>query len=316
MKKIAFFLLIGGIIAISSFFFYMIKKEKITNFTIGILQTASHPALDSACQEFINTIQSKLGNDTNFILKNAQGNPNAAYCIASQFSSNKKIDAFFTLGTLATQALHQKEKHKCIILSAVSDPSKIGVVYENSNVCGITDSANVESIANNILAIFPKKKIGILYTIGELNSESIIEKIEAIFKKKGINFEIFGFNSELDIRTVTELACRNSSILLLPTDNTIALSIQLISDIAKKYTIPIITMDVLLLPFNCCFAQGANYKEQGAQCALFIYDILKQKKNINEIGIIQPNLDTLYINEKMAANYKISIPKNINTVYR
>ena len=48
------------------------KKNNTRLLKIGILQTASHPALDAAREGFIDTIKAKLGNNVECVISNAQ----------------------------------------------------------------------------------------------------------------------------------------------------------------------------------------------------------------------------------------------------
>lgn len=313
MKKIFIILSVSFII---SFIFFIYKKSTFSknNFSIGILQTASHPALNAVTNNFIQTIKKELGQNTNIILKNADGSVTQAYTIAQQFSFDDSIDSFFTVGTLATQALHQQEKKRPIVIAAVSDPAALGLVYPKSNICGITDMSPIKEIFETITEIFKNKTIGILYTIGETNSQNILKKIDTEAEKNNYQIKKFGFMNETEVATVTDLACRRADVLFLPTDNVVASSIELISDIAKKQHIPIVMSDNSLLSHGGIFSQGIDYNDQGVESAHIMLLILKKNKKPSELSILSPKKMNLYINKKMIDFYQLTI--GINKLYQ
>src|SRR5262249_48627479 len=152
--------------------FIAIKRFKKSNntaaYTIGILQTASHPALDAVRDGFIEELKQKLGNSVAFVIQNAQGTVASAHTIAQQFHANTQYDAFFDIATPAAQALSAVEKEKPIIIAAVTDPYALGLVHPTSNVCGVTDMIDIKAEIDMLTALIPTaQSVGILYTAGE-----------------------------------------------------------------------------------------------------------------------------------------------------
>ena len=71
MKRIIIVFILILLVVLS--FIITTKKNKRSEITIGILQTASHPALDASREGFINKMKSSLGEKVSFVIKNAQG---------------------------------------------------------------------------------------------------------------------------------------------------------------------------------------------------------------------------------------------------
>ena len=111
MKKILLIITITLALVTS---FIIIKRTKKQNsptmLTIGILQTASHPALDASRDGFIEELKNKMGNNIEFITQNAQGSIAQAHAIAQQFHANKHINGFFAIATPAAQAMSVLKK--------------------------------------------------------------------------------------------------------------------------------------------------------------------------------------------------------------
>src|SRR5436190_7684961 len=113
-----------------------IKQERKL-YTIGILQTASHPALDAARQGFIDEIQSQVNDKVNFVINNGQGSISTIHTIAQQFHAKQDIDGIFAIATPAVQAMVSIEKEKPICIAAVSVTPAL--FLSEKNVCGVSD---------------------------------------------------------------------------------------------------------------------------------------------------------------------------------
>ena len=65
--------------------------------TIGILQTASHPALDAAREGFMTAIKEKVGDRIDFVIRNGQGSISNIHAIAQQFHAKNDIFMHITI---------------------------------------------------------------------------------------------------------------------------------------------------------------------------------------------------------------------------
>src|SRR5579872_4912514 len=67
--------------------------------TVGIIQTASHPALDAAREGFIAQLKNNIGSDVDFVVRNGEGSVNALYSIAQHFHARADINAVYAIAT-------------------------------------------------------------------------------------------------------------------------------------------------------------------------------------------------------------------------
>ncbi len=81
---------------IVSFIIFKRTQKSVTApvYTIGILQTASHPALDASRDGFVEELQHTIGNIA-FVIQNAQGSVTHAHAIAQQISRKQTITGIF-----------------------------------------------------------------------------------------------------------------------------------------------------------------------------------------------------------------------------
>lgn len=278
--------------------------------TIGILQTASHPALDAAREGFVEELTLLLNNDVAFVIHNAQGVIPQAHALAQQFHANRKYDAFFAIATPAAQALASVEKERPLIIAAVTDPTALGFVHPHTNICGVNDMINVSAEIQMLTQLLPNTKtVGLLYTSGETNSLALVQVMEKELTQRGIFVNHFAVSSEADIQAMTESACRKVDVLLAPTDNTIASAISLISAIARDYKKPLIVSDNLLVQYGPLAAQGVDYKESGRQAARIAYQVIIEKRKPAELPIARADSDQVVINKETLQILALPIPE-------
>lgn len=314
MKKI-----VVGLICLLGFgFLYVVMQqqrheESKAVYTIGILQTASHPALDAVAQGFKEELQRLMGDaPIAYVVQNAQGSVASAHTIAQQFHGSQKYDLFFTVATPATQAMHAVEKQRPIIIAAVTDPAALDLVYNGSNVSGVTDMIDVPAQINLLQKLVPTaKNIGLLYTTGETNSLVLVASMKSELIKAGLNPIEFAVGSESDVQAVMQLACRKSDCILTPTDNTVASTISLIASIARSYKKPLIVSDNMLVAAGPLASCGVDYQQTGQQAAQCAFQLLTNVKNIADLPVEQPVCKDIYVNEETVKLLEVVIPEDL-----
>ncbi len=296
--------------------FIIIKRTKKTGsptaLTIGILQTASHPALDASRDGFIEELKNKMGNNIEFITQNAQGSVAQSHAIAQQFHANKNITGFFAIATPAAQAMSALEKEKPIFIAAVTDPNALGLLHPTTNVCGVKDMINVKAEIEMLTQLIPHAKtIGLIYTSGETNSIALTQQMQAELEAQGLNPVSFAISNESDIQAIVELACRKTDVILAPTDNTIASAISLIAEITIKNKKPLIVSDNMLVKFGALAARGVDYKASGKKAAQIAYEVLVNKKKPHELPVEQAQSEQIVINKNTLKTLELTIPESL-----
>lgn len=311
MKKTA---LIIGIIIVGIASFIVISRIKKQTpayaYTVGILQTASHPALDAAREGFMEELQHTMGDTIAFVIQNAQGSVAQAHAIAQQFHANKQLTGFFVIATPAAQAMSAVEKERPIFIAAVTDPQALGLLNPTTNVCGTKDMIDIKAEIEMLTQLIPHAKtIGLLYTSGETNSVALVKQMRAELETAGLTVLDFAVSNEADMAAMVELACRKSDVILTPTDNTVASSISLIVSMAHTYKKPLIVSDNMLVTFGALAARGIDYKESGKQAGRIAYKVLREGKKPYELPIEQATSEQIFINKKTVASLGLSIPQ-------
>ncbi len=287
-------LILGGVLYQT--FFSADSEKKIT---VGILQTASHPALDQTREGFIDELNRLLGGQVDFVVQNAEGSLSQAQSIAGNFHAHQNIAAIFAIGTPAVQAAARIEKKKPIFIAAVSEPESLGL---GLNVCGTSDRIDTEAQADLILQLVPSaKRVAILYNPGESNSQAMVEKMEKSIRKKGLESHLLGVHSESEIVQAVMAASRKGDVLLVPADNLLVGAMPLLSKEALKRNRPLIVSDVPSVAKGALAAQGADYGDLGRQTAEIAHRVLALGANPDQIGIADPKNAKKVVNEKILA---------------
>ncbi len=294
---------------------FLLKEEKAQKtYTIGILQTASHPALDEVYQGFKEELERLTQNDVELVAYNAQGSITNGYSAAQQLTTAKKYTAFFAIATPAAQALHALEKSRPVVFAAVTDPKAIGLLDDAPNIAGTSDMIDIPGTVAMVTTLIPTAKtIGLLYTSGEANSLSAAKALRTACEQKGLEVTDFAATSELDIATVAEGAFRKSDAVIAPTDNTVASSITVLSATALKAQKPFFVSDNTLVKFGPLAAQGINYKTCGKESAELLHSIIKGKKSAD--GTVNSmTCQDIYVNQETLKALNLTLPETLNVI--
>ncbi|MGE0009397.1 MAG: ABC transporter substrate-binding protein [Candidatus Babeliales bacterium] len=275
--------------------------------TIGILQTASHPALDAARQGFIETLKQALPENIEFIVRNAEGSIPAAHTISQSFKAHN-LDGIFAIATPAAQAAASLIHDTPIFIAAVTDPQAAGICKET--VGGCTDMVSLEKTINLLQKLAPSaRNIAILANTGEINSQVQVSTLQEILKTRGLNPLIFGFTSEADVATAVTSAALKADAILVPNDNTISSSITLVAALALKHKKPLIACDTMLVAKGVLAANGVDYHATGVQAAHQALEVLRG--STKGMTIEQPQQEMIMINKKVADTLQINVPEEL-----
>lgn len=288
------------------------QEASATNLTIGIIQTATHPALDQARDSFIAEMKKLSNGKVSFVVQNAEGSISQARLIAENFCSHAKIDAIYAIGTPAVQAAARAEKVKPIFISAVSDPDSLGILHPTSNICGTTDQVDSDAQIDLLKKMIPDiQTVSIVYNPGEHNSQVMVKKMQQSLQKQGIKNVAFGVHSESEIVQTISLASRKGEAILVPADNLVVGAMPLVAKEALKWQKPLIASDIPSVTKGALMAHGADYGDLGKQTAQIAYEVLLLSIKPKDIGVIHPiNLKTA-MNKKALETLHVTIPQEL-----
>ena len=282
-------------------------------YTIGILQTASHPALDAARQGFMAAVQEKMGEHVEFVIRNGQGAISTIHTLAQQFHAKRDTDAIFAIATPAAQAIISVEKEKPIIVAAVTTTPELADNFSAPNICGVSDMIDVRSEVEAMKELLPQtvKTVGILFCTAEINSVAMSQIMVTELERAGYIPVLCGIASEVDIEPAVASALRKVDALLAPTDNVVANAVALIADMTTKAQKPFIVSDNLLVKHGALMARGVDYYESGKQAGEMAMLMIQHKQSPQHIGIVKADNKEIYVNKKMLEQLGLTISDKI-----
>lgn len=302
------------IIPLISFIAYKRHTQSNQNydFTICIVQTASHPALDAARQGFISELTKKLGERVQFIEQNAQGSIDTLQAIAQRMHSKPSITAFYAIATPALQALASVEHTRPIVFAAVSNPDALHLP-DMHHIAGVTDMISVDKQIDLMLTLMPAlRTVALIYNTGEVNSVHMAQQMEQTLASRGINALTVSIQNETDIPAAVASACQKADALLAPSDNSIASAINSITAVTRTYKKPLFVSDSLLVSQGALAAYGVDYYKCGEQAGAMLYEIVAAHKSPQDFGSMPSHDQGATINATRAAELGIIIPESLN----
>ncbi|WP_242961519.1 ABC transporter substrate-binding protein [Peptostreptococcus faecalis] len=269
-------------------------NKKGDDFVIGIAQLAEHPALDEARKGFIDGLEEQ-GINFKEDYNNAQGDPGVASQIVQKQISDD-VDLIFTIATPVAQSAQQatldleKENRIPVLFSAVTDAVDAKLVNSNENpgenITGTLDAAPIKEQLSLFKEIDSSiKNIGIIYNTSERNSEIQIKQAKSLEKELGIKIIDIGVSSINDVAQTLQSKVKEIDGIYTITDNMIASSISIISDIAIENKIITVGAEEAHVKGGILISNGISYYDLGKQTASMAKKILIDGENPKDIPV-------------------------------
>lgn len=297
------------------------KKEQSpqgkAKYKIGIIQIAEHNALDEAKRGFIEGLKELgLDDEVEFLDKNAQGQFPNAVSIANSFV-DEKVDLIYAIATPSAQAVKQAVDGKIpMVFSAVTDPVEAGLIESfekvGGSITGVSDAAPIKEQLELFKQIDPKiKKIGILYSTSEVNSEIQINQVKKIAPDSGLEVEVVGVSAISEISAAMDVLLSNSDAIYMITDNLVSSSSELVANKALEAKKIIVCAEENLLDAGSLITKSASYFDMGKQCAVMAHKVLEDKVDISTIAAQYPHDLKQSFNKDIAIKLGLDITQEL-----
>ncbi len=290
------------------------EQKKV--YTIGIAQFAEHPSLDNCREGFIQGLQEAgyvEGDNVKFIVQNAQADMGLGQQIAAQMA--QECDLVCAIATPMAQAAFNAcmDKNIPVIYSAVSDPVSAMLADadgKNSKaVTGTCDLLPVEAQLKLIRAFLPdSKKIGILYTTSETNSESQLKLYQQLAPEYGFEVVATGISTGADIPLAMDSLLPKVDCLTNLTDNTVVSYLAVLVEKANAAGKPIFGSEIEQVKNGCIASEGVEYVALGKQTGELAARVLKGEF-AGDIPFVSSEGGDMSYNPTAAAKLGIVIPE-------
>ena len=287
------------------------KKNEEKVIRIGITQIVEHPSLDEIRRGIVDTLNKNGyvdGKNIAINFQNAQGEMSNAQLIAKEFNDNE--DLIVAITTPSAQAALNAIKDKPIFFSAVTDPISAGL--EGTNITGTSDATPIEKQLELALKLVGKiDKIGIIYNLGEANSEVQVKKVKELEEKYGYKLRVIGINNVNEISQGLDAILEDIDVLYTPIDNLLASSYPLIIKRTSEKNIPVLGAVADFVEKGAFGTEGINQYNIGVQTANMIIRHLKDGTALKDMPFETIKNTDLVLNMKAIKGLGLSVSEDL-----
>ena len=292
---------------------------KSEQYTIGIAQFAEHGSLDNCREGFLMGLAEAgivEGENLTIDYQNAQTDMGIANQIAQQFVSNN-VDLMCAIATPVAQACYNAADGNIpTIYTAVTDPVAAMLAGEDGspvgNATGTSDKLPVENQLKAIRAIMPEaKKIGILYTTSEVNSESAIAEYQALAPEYGFEIVTSGISTTADIPMALDSLLSQVDVMTNLTDNTVVSALSLVLDKANAANIPVFGSEIEQVKLGCVASEGLDYIALGKRTGAMAAKVLKGEATCQDLPYEVISESSLYVNYEAMEALGLTLPEDM-----
>lgn len=286
--------------------------------TVAISAIVEHPSLDEIRRGVVAGLADlgyKEGENLVVNFQSAQGNMATAGQIAKQFAGDNP-DAIVAISTPTAQNIAAATTNIPLIYTAVSDPVAAKLIDDK----GTPTQANITGLSSELplppqIELFTKikpdaKRIGYVYSPGEMNSVALKNQLLAELPKHGMALIDIPANRSSDVATATRALDGRVDLIYTSMDNNVASAMEAMVAVANELDLPIIASDEFSVRRGATAALGVNDYDFGVVTAKMVGDILSGKQP-SEIPPQIMNTLTLYISPKHATEQGATISDDL-----
>ncbi len=279
------------------------KEQKDDTYKVAVVKQLDHASMD----EIANAIEGQLktiAQEQNVTITCDIYSGQKDQSILKQLGDQAVVDgvdAIIPIGTTAAQVmtLCAQDTQTPVVYAAVSDPEGedlTGIDY----VTGTSDALETSAILDMMLTQNPNtKKVGLLYSLSEGNSETPIQEAKEYLDSKGISYvEQTGNTNDEVIAAASALVADGVDAIFTPTDNVVMAAELAIYQKLAQAGIPHYTGADSFVRNGAFATCGVNYTDLGARTADLAYQAMTEgvagMKDVYymEGGLITVNTET------------------------
>ncbi|MFV0433903.1 MAG: ABC transporter substrate-binding protein [Leucobacter sp.] len=284
---------------------------------VGISQFVQAPPLDAAVDGFKQAFADagyEEGKNIEFDLQNANGEVPTATTIAQTFATSG-VDLVLAVATPSAQAAMQNITDIPVVFTAVTDPVEADIVETNeapgSNVTGTSDMNPVADQIALIKEIDPKaKKIGTVYSSGEVNSEVQVKLAREAAKDQGMELVEQTVTNANELKQATE-ALGDVDAIYTPGDNLVISGLGSIVGVAEERGILVVGADAQHVEGGAVATLGIDYEKLGYQTGEMAVKILKDEADPATTPVETQSEFELTVNPGAAERFGFVLPDDM-----
>ena len=250
--------------------------------SVGITAIVDHPALNSArkgVEDELKALGWEPGKNIKITYQSAQGNAATAGQIARKFVGDK-TDVIVAIATPSAQAAAAATKSIPVVFAAVTDPVAAKLVKSwnasGTNVTGVSDRLPLAPQIDLLLKVKPgAKRVGYVYSPGEINSVTVLKELKAELGKRGMTVVEAAAPRTVDIPAAAKSLAGKVDVIYTTTDNNVVSAYESLVRVAQESKLPLVASDTDSVKRGAIAALGMNYYDIGRQTGKMVDKILK-----------------------------------------
>ena len=274
--------------------------------SVAVTAIVDHPALDAVRKGVEDELKAQgwqAGKNLKYQYQSAQGNAATAGQIVRKFIGDK-ADAIVAIATPSAQAAAAATSSVPIVFSAVTDPVAAKLVKDlkapGGNVTGVSDRLPLAPQVDLMLKVVPTaKRVGIVYSQGEINSTILIKELKAVLAQRGMTLVSAAAPRTVDVQAATKSLVGKVDLIYSSTDNNVVSAYETMVRVATDAKLPMIAADTSSIKRGAVAALGMNYYDMGRQTGKMVVRILKGEKP-GSIAVEEGRTTMLELNAKAA----------------
>ena len=175
--------------------------------------------------------------NTHYIIAKTAGNKAKALELVRKFAS-EKLDLIISLGTTSTLIVAKEIKDVPIVFSNVYDPVGSGIAKSwkssGNKTTGSSSKIPMVKVLQSLELLRPIKRLAVLYTPGEKNSEAAVRDLQNIQVKLGLTIIPVIVSSSEDIDQILPQVLTTADGLYITGSNMVKSRMKTIIDMASK----------------------------------------------------------------------------------
>ena len=285
---------------------------------VGIAQFAVHGSLDNVREGFLLGLAEEGfvdGQNIAVELQNAQADMGMASAVASAFVDNR-FDLICAIATpMAVVSANTADGAIPVIYAAVTSPVDAGLAdadgLSSMNVTGTSDQPPIAKQLALIRALQPDAKtVGLLYTVGEVNSQVLARQYQALAAEYGFSIVEATVTAGSEIPLALPGIVQKADCLSMLLDNTVVQYLDLVLDAADEAGIPVYGSEVEQVTKGCAASAGIDYIALGRDTGKLAARVLKGE-SASSIPFVTASEATLYMNPETLARLHITVPESL-----
>jgi putative tryptophan/tyrosine transport system substrate-binding protein len=245
-----------------------------------------------------------------FIIENADANKAKAADLVEKLAT-AKLDLIITLGTSVTSAVSREIRDVPIVFCMVYDPVDAGIAKtwksSGNNTTGTSTKIVMSKLVESLRAIGQVKKLAVLYTAGEKNSEIQLKALQEVQTNHALKIIPVRLTKIDEVQQLLPEVLRTADALYITGSHLVDRQISLITAMATKAKVLTITHLDDLVEKGVLLGVCTNSYAGGRLAGEKAVRILKGAKP-SSIPIETPKKYDVLLNMKTAKEGQFNIP--------